>query len=136
MLKLLGKVSSIPERFGADVLWLEPAIGGTCAVQRKELGDYISSVQNGMLAKELQKMSPVKMAFLILEGRPQWTPDGMLADRFARMSRQQYRSLMRSIQARGILVEYSDDLADTVSLIEQIAAWGGERGASVVGPPA
>lgn len=123
LIKSLGIVSSVPEKHGADVFWTDATMGGFVGIQRKEIDDLLKSIQSGVLARELQKLLHCKLAILIVEGEPHFTPDGQLSHRFIRFTRTQYRSQLRSVQLRGIIVEHSSSTADTVALIESIARW-------------
>ena len=121
LLKSLGTVSSVPERHGADVLWAERAVRGLIGVQRKELSDLIESSRDGRLSKEVAQLRSCKLAFLLVEGRPQWTVDGVLVHRYAVWTRRAHHALLRSVQLRGIVVEFTDSLSDTVARVEEIA---------------
>lgn len=121
-IKTLGRVSSIPEKYGADVLWVNA--GKIHGVQRKFYTDLLSSVEDGRLARECHQLQSCHVAHLIVEGKPKWTSDGMLMDRYnSRWSKAAYRSLLRSVQGKTIFVEYSDSEADTVALVEEIRRW-------------
>lgn len=123
-IKKLGRVSSIPEKHGADIFWYDKVLLGFVGVQRKEFGDLLNSVDDGRLAREVQQLQSNRVAHLIVEGRPRWTLDGMCMEKYhARWSRAAYRSLLRSVQGRGIFVEHSDSMADTVALVEEIRRW-------------
>jgi ERCC4-type nuclease len=122
LLKALGNVSGIPELRGADVLFYVEKVG-LVGVQRKTVDDLIASINDGRIASGLAKMQSLAMALLIVEGRPRWSMEGALLHSYARFSREQFRSFLRSVQLRGVLVDYSDDLADTVVLIESIQRW-------------
>jgi ERCC4-type nuclease len=126
LIKAMGRVSSVPETRGADVMWFS-ATSGLCGIQRKTTEDLIGSIHNGRLNEELAKMVNLALAVLVVEGRPRWTTDGQLLHRYIRFTRAAYRSILRSVQLRGILVDHSDDTADTVVLIESIAKWS-EKG--------
>jgi ERCC4-type nuclease len=126
LIKALGTTSSVPEQHGVDILWMEKAVSGLCGIQRKEFGDLIASLGDGRLAKEIAQLggSPtVKYAFLLVEGRPHWGLDGQIVSSWSNVTRAQYRSLLRSVQLRGVFVEFSDSMEDTVALVESIAAW-------------
>lgn len=122
-IKALGRNSAVPEQHGADILWWDDTIKGFVGVQRKAVPDLVASVGDGRLAKEVAQLMTVKVAVLIIEGRPRWTTDGHLSASYTRWSRTAHRSLVRSIQGRGIFVEMSDSTADTAKLIIEIAAW-------------
>jgi ERCC4-type nuclease len=124
IIKTLGRVSSVPERHGADILWYDRATRAVIGVQRKEYHDLLGSVADGRLAREVKQLKSTKVAHLIVEGRPRFTPDGHCTEQYlTRWTRAAYRSLLRSVQGRGIFVEHSDSTADTVSLVEEIYRW-------------
>lgn len=116
-IKVLGKSSSVPEKWGADIFFA--AGGGTVGVQRKELTDLIASVQDGRLAKEVGQLQQVGRAVLIVEGRARWSSEGVLLGRDYGMpwTRTAHRNLMYSVQAQGIWVEQTDDANDTVAAV-------------------
>lgn len=122
---IIGTSSSLPEQFGCDIMWYEPIELGFIGVQRKAFADLLASLEDGRLAKEVAQLQDekIKMRFLIVEGTPQWTSDGRLVDKWKFFTRVGYRSLLRSLQTEGIIVEHSDNQADTISLIESIAVW-------------
>lgn len=124
-LKALGtSVSMVPERFGVDVLWAAKGIG-TIGVQRKEFpGDFLASVTDGRLAKEVAQMQALDMRVLVLEGRGNWTVDGELITSWGQpWNRDQHRAYLWSIRSRGIWVEWSDDLEDTIHVVRRLEAW-------------
>lgn len=123
LIKTLGTVSSTPERYGADILWMDRAVGGLIGVQRKEVSDLINSVQDGRLAKEIVQLRAVHLPVLIVEGSPHWTVDGALVHKYTRWTRTQHHSLLRSVQQRGIIVEYTSSTAETVARVEDIVRW-------------
>ena len=122
-LKAIGTVSSVPETFGADIMWSCAQVGGLVGVQRKELRDLIASVHDGRLAKEVQQLSRVAYACLIVEGQPRWTNDGALVDPYTKWTKHSHRSLLRSVQARGIEVCVSDSVTDTVMAVMELAEY-------------
>lgn len=124
-ISIIGTSSSIPEQYGADIMWFEPVLNGFIGVQRKAVPDLLASLEDGRLAKEIAQLKDdkIKMSFLIIEGTPQWTSDGKLVDKFRFFTRVAWRSVIRSLQYEGIIVETTDNQADTVSHIESIATW-------------
>jgi ERCC4-type nuclease len=127
IIKTIGKVSSIPEKMGSDILWHDPSAGGWVGVQRKEFKDLLASVADGRLAREVQQIQRCKIAFLIVEGKPRWSPDGACMIRYyTQWTRAQYRSLLRSVQGREIFVEHSDSMKDTVALVGEMSRWVGK----------
>lgn len=122
-LAALGSSSLLTEENGVDFMWGSEAAGGLVGVQRKEFKDFVSSVGDGRLQREVAQMAPLKMALLIIEGRPRWTLDGELVDRWARMTRMQMFGLTWSLMLRGIMVSYTDDIAGTVDAIRGFEVW-------------
>lgn len=119
----LGKVSSIPERHGADILIIEPEVRGLFGIQRKEVSDLLASIQDGRLGKEVSQMQRLAIRALIIEGKMSWTNDGELVRDYSSISRSGFRRLLYSIRARGVWVEWSDNLNDTVEVISDMERW-------------
>jgi ERCC4-type nuclease len=117
VIKTLGKVSSIPETKGADILLA--VAGGLAAIQRKEISDLIASVHDGRLAKELAQMRSLPFAILIVEGRLKWSSEGVLLGRDfgGPWTRTAHRNLLMSVQMQGVKVESTDDANDTVAAV-------------------
>lgn len=67
---VLCDTSSRPERYGMDFLWR--ASGAWWGAQRKELHDYLASLEDGRLAREVGQMRAMTTApVLLLEGKVQ-----------------------------------------------------------------
>jgi DNA excision repair protein ERCC-4 len=114
--------TNLPERYGVDFLWR--AKGSYCGAQRKELGDLLASVSDGRLAKEVQQMQMLMTKFLIIEGWPKWTDEGMMIGQYGRAwSATQWRSMLRGVSAMGVVVEQSSCLETTRTLIEDLVSW-------------
>jgi ERCC4-type nuclease len=122
-IKSLGKSSSVPEKWGADIFF--SANGSLVGVQRKEISDLIASVQDGRLAKEMSQMQNLGLAVLVVEGRLKWSSDGVLLGRDYGITwtRTAHRNLLMSVQARGVKVESTDDAADTVCAVLNLQEW-------------
>lgn len=118
-LKAIGEVSSLPERFGVDVMWSSPH--GLIGVQRKEWKDLIQSLPDGRLARELDLATRLAVRVLIVEGHIPWTRDGKLA-RYA-YTKHQHHNLLLSVQAQGTWVVETDDLAGTIESVRWMQAW-------------
>jgi len=125
-IKQLGKVSPVPEQYGADVLF--PTHGQLAGVQRKTFDDLLASLFDGRLGKEVTQMKRLGIAVLVIEGRPRWTLDGELMDDNRRFTRNQLRSLLWSVAiGHGVAVEWTDSLDDTVSAIANLRAWAAKK---------
>jgi ERCC4-type nuclease len=116
---------SLPEQHGADVLAV--VFGrGKLAIQRKAFpDDFLASIDDGRLARELAMLSRTECPVLIVEGRPQWTADGhLMASWTSRWTRQQIRNLMRSVWlTHGVMVEHTDNINDTATAVIELETW-------------
>lgn len=123
-LRALGRTSSIPERYGADFLWAGRC--GSIGVQRKEFpGDFLSSVSDGRLAKEIGQLQALDLRVLMLEGDGSWTVDGNLVSSWGQAwTREQHRKFLWSVQKAGVWVERTADVEDTVRAIRWLVEWG------------
>lgn len=122
-LRAVGITSQRAEDFGADILWAQRGIG-LIGVQRKEFpGDFLASV-GSRLPMQLAKMARLAIAVLVLEGRGVWTTEGELAHGWGQgWTRSQHRRYLCSIRARGIWIEHTDGLDDTVGFLRDLRAW-------------
>ena len=131
MIGLLGKdgeggtVSMLPENKGCDVAWY---VNGTWwGVQRKEIADFIASVQDGRLAREIAQMKAAELPIMVvvIEGRVQFTNDGflMLGQRQTRVTKSQYNSMQWSLMDLGVHVSFTDSAYGTAEYIGGLARW-------------
>lgn len=120
--KRLGASSPVPESYGVDIFWHAKPIG-LCGVQRKELTDFIASMHDGRLAKEVVQMKNLDLKAVIVEGRGRWTRDGVLLHNWSRVTRQQLRGFLWTMRSKGIWVEATDDIHDTVQTVEWMKTW-------------
>lgn len=126
-IRALGRVHSLPEKRGVDVLF---AAGGRwVGVQRKEIRDLVASVRDGRLHREVQQMTTnlasrgLGIAVLVVEGRFAWTVDGEWVEPGWRWTRRQHRGLLWSVRSKGIWVEVTADANDTADLCRDLQAW-------------
>lgn len=122
-LKGLGKSSSTPEKYGVD--FLIPVKGlGLAGIQRKEIKDFIASVHDGRLNKELAQMHALKLRVLLIEGRLKWTRDGeLVVSDYTRISRRQFRGLLWSARLLGAWVDFTTTLQETHDYIGEFGRW-------------
>jgi ERCC4-type nuclease len=121
-LKRLGESSIVPEMYGVDVLWGTSA--GLCGVQRKEFKDLLASMEDGRLGKEVAQMQgKLHVGVVVVEGDGVWGTDGQLMDAWKRVSRHQVRSYLYTVRSSGVWVEVSEDLADTIQVVEGLVKW-------------
>jgi len=118
-------ISSIPEMRGADVLF--STIHGLCSLQRKQVPhDFLKSVNDGRLAREigLMKESPVRA--ILLEGRFQYWDDTTVLVPGApknvyRFTKKQIDGLIFSLNfIHSVPVIWSDNMDDTVVVIDHL----------------
>lgn len=122
-IRSLGKVSTVPERNGVDVLFSisERLIG----VQRKTFpNDFLLSLYDGRLQREILQMSKLSGVILLLEGKPRWTIDGALLDDNRQFTKKQFRGIIWSLALEaGVLVDYTNSLQDTVEWLCMLQNW-------------
>jgi ERCC4-type nuclease len=121
--RALGVLSTTPEAHGADVAWEVGRGGGLAGVQRKTLADLVASLLDGRLAREVAALRFLSVAVLLVEGRLRFGPGGRLLTASVPLDRDQLRSLLWSVQQRGIWVVHTDDVADSLRAIRGLAAW-------------
>lgn len=130
LLKRLGTVSLTPEAMGVDVLWVASGEEGPplrIGIQRKAFpGDFLSSLQDGRLQKELAQMASLDHAFLILEGLGSWTGDGalLLPHSSRQVTRRHMFGFLASLQSQyrvGWL--QTSDLSDTCEAVVALREW-------------
>lgn len=115
----LGISSLETEEHGVDILW--EGLGGKWGVQRKAVPDLIASVRDGRLGQELVQMGQLVQACVVVEGRTQWTRDGVLLGQYGSWTITQHRGVLCSIQQAGAWVLTSADASDTCSVVRQLA---------------
>ena len=113
----------LPERYGCDVLWR--AQDSWWGVQRKELADFIASIQDGRLAREVSMMKALPVKVVALEGRISYTNDDMLmySKRGKTISRAQFEGMVMSLMDKGVHVIHTKDTKDTARWIKMFAQW-------------
>lgn len=121
-IRKMGKTSSIPEKYGVDLFFYsrQRKIG----VQRKEMNDFVASVYDGRLGRELLQMKALDQAALFIEGRPTWTNTGELIHRGSDFNRNQLYGLVFSIESEnGVLVLFTNSQEDTAAALQVFMRW-------------
>ena len=137
-LKALGTVSGASERYGCDILL---TVGKQLTgIQRKKFPeDFMSSLADGRLMTQLQKMGPLHRKLLVLEGYGQWTLDGELVGMRAFAKHQMFGLIFSLAFEFGVEVLRVKDMAETIDLLEELEIWAGkEKHTSLLsrpGPP-
>lgn len=117
------KTSPLPEFYGCDFLWPVEDLG-LCGVQRKEVVDFLASIRDGRLARELAQLQFVNHPMLIIEGKLRWTTTGELLTSYGeRWTKAQLQGYIWSIQARGILTTYTESSTETVDSVFMYYRW-------------
>lgn len=120
----LGSPSTYPEQYGVDVLWYSVVDEGWIGVQRKEIKDFVASVNDGRLVKEVSQMRGLVTSLLIIEGRLQWTTDGTLLNgNTDRYTKARHNGLLWSLQSSGIWVQSTSSISETVEVVRLFEAW-------------
>jgi ERCC4-type nuclease len=117
----MGASSSVPERYGSDFWWV--ANGMMWGIQRKKFPeDFLASLQDGRLAKELAQMQALDHGIVILEGLGTWTDDGMLLDQQFHLG-QLYGWMMSCFFEMGVAVFRVKSQRDVLHFIDRMEAW-------------
>jgi ERCC4-type nuclease len=121
VLRALGVYSDLPEAWGAD--FLIPGKAGWCAVQRKEVADYVASKrQSDRLSREVDQManSPATTNIVLIEGNTlRFGHDPHLRT----FSRYEYMGDMLKLQSRGIWVAHTASLEETAEFLTRLPVW-------------
>jgi len=122
-LRKIGTVSMAPERYGCDLLFASR--GKWFGVQRKEFKDLLASMTDGRIAQQMGMMKSLEQSMVVIEGMQgaRWGTGGELVDGYARVTRGQIRSLLWSVRDRGVWVDFTDGLDDTIRLVQDFERW-------------
>ncbi len=116
--------STQPEHRGVDFLWR--AHGEWHGIQRKEVRDFIASVNDGRLAKEVGQMRDgVVRPHLVIEGKVMFINGELgLGGKFGKpVKRAAWRGMLWSLAAQGIEIGYTHDHGDTAEYVAHAYAW-------------
>jgi ERCC4-type nuclease len=114
----LGTVSWKPELHGVDIMFASK--GRWIGIQRKEVKDFVASIENKLLNKQLSQMGNLDIPILLIEGQFKFTVEGVLAgkDYGRSWTDQSIWGLMLSIQAKGVQIVHTQNLAATARFIK------------------
>lgn len=121
-LRALGKTSLVPESYGVDFMFPSTEFG-LVGIQRKELNDFVASVKDGRLAKEIGQMKRLGLAMLVLEGRASWTNDGLLTSTSTQWRMSQHLGTLWSVQLSGCWLATTTSVQETSTLISAFTRW-------------
>lgn len=135
-LRAIGQTSEYPEAHGCDIAFV--ALGKWIGIQRKEIMDLFQSVEGNRLQGQMDKMTNLDVAYLIVEGKPSFSNDGkLLGKRHGQpWTETRYLSVLISCQHRGLKVLHTDDLAHTIRMCLVLEAWHNKEDHSLLGPAA
>ena len=116
-------VSPLPEQFGVDYLMF--CKHGKLGFQRKEVPfDFLASVMDGRLTKELIQMQKLEFRCVLGEGHFQFFDDGTLITRpaipaFKRFKRTSITKIIHEIRmVKQVEFDYTSDYEDTARYIQ------------------
>lgn len=122
--------SAIPESYGVDFGWLNEDEDDWRGAQRKELSDFLASLDDGRLAREIAQMNAhVIMPMLVLEGRIQVAQGQVMTPRFR--NNIEYGSFMRrllTIANRGVQVFSTSEAGQTAEFLWAYFVWTQQAG--------
>lgn len=113
-----------PEDFGLDYAWFTPF--GVSGVQRKEFpGDFLSSLSDERLHKEVLQMEATTFKFILLEGKASWGTNGELQGQYAGgITRNHLRAVMWSIDFfHKIRFVWTASKSETIDFIRTFYNW-------------
>ena len=116
--------SGLPEPRGVDFMWMDEA-GDFRGVQRKELHDFLASLDDGRLAKEIAQMNAhVTLPALVLEGRLTYANGSLVTNKWNRSV--SYASMQRrlvTIANKGVSVFTTSEASQTAEWIIAFYQW-------------
>jgi ERCC4-type nuclease len=119
---LKATTSPLCEKLGCDIL--APTAKGLLGIQRKEVSDFIASLEDGRLARELPLLvNGVTLPVLLLEGQFNFNADNHLhfGNQVLRFTRQGIHNLVRAVSyCNGVSVEYSISFSETPVIIREL----------------
>jgi ERCC4-type nuclease len=117
----LGTISSKPERYGVDVLWFARRL--KFGVQRKRFpDDFIASLHDGRLERELGQMQALDGRWLLIEGYGMWTVGDLLLEQ--PFSKQALFGLIASFATEfGVTAIRVKDITETATAVRSLEAW-------------
>ena len=126
-LRSLGHSSTLPEKYGVDFLWWRHdhngrLTAGWCGVQRKEAKDFVASLHDGRLARELHQMEPLVHAMVVIEGRVDHVGETVVAGRRA-VPVVLWDAACWAIQDRGVKMGWTVNVDDTAKTVSRFQRW-------------
>lgn len=119
-----GRGSNRPEKMGVDFAFVKK--GKWYGVQRKEVKDFVKSVDDGRLAREMHQMKALEQAVLVIEGPMKWTLDGVLVIpgfSGSTWTQEKHYKYLLSVRAKGVWVETTGDVTGTAAFLRFFEEW-------------
>ena len=121
----MGATSAVPEKYGVDFWWVGQ--GSMWGIQRKRFPeDYLQSLQDGRLTKELGQMQQLDYPMILLEGLGTWTDDGMLLDQKFHKG-QLFGWMLSCFFKMGVPVFRVKNQRDALHFIDRVEAWSKQK---------
>jgi ERCC4-type nuclease len=121
-LKALGNSSFAPESYGCDYLWMADG-WGMVGVQRKEVKDLVASQHDDRLAREVIAMKECDVGIWLLEGRMDWSSEGVLLSTRTHYTRSRHHGLLFTLLFQGFSLLYTDTIAESGLLLLSLENW-------------
>lgn len=122
----LGETSSLPEKFGVDFLTFSPVFG-MVGVQRKEISDLIASLSDGRVTREIIDMRELGVGVWLIEGKPQWSTEGLLmsnrGQRGQPFTRSAFQGVLFSLMSEGFWLITTDSREDSMNWLSSLDTW-------------
>lgn len=120
--------SSKPERMGVDFAWR--AQGRWWGVQRKELQDFLASLNDGRLTLEIAQMNAaITMPVLVLEGRVQIANGNVMTNGYGQpVTLSGLHKRLLTIMSRDISLIQVTEVAHTASFVLDHYQWSQSEG--------
>lgn len=124
------RIDWTPENRGLDYMWIDTA-GQWRGVQRKEVSDFLASLDDGRLSRELSQMTNmVHMPIVLIEGAVNFNGSArdsvMMTSGFGRareVTREGWHKRLLSIMDRGVFVHSSTNMTDSAHVIGAYWWW-------------
>ena len=117
-------VSTLCEKMGADIIMF--SLLGTILVQRKTPSDFMASITDGRLGKEVGLMvNNSSYCYLLIEGRFKYTKEGkwIRGKRVTGWTRESIEKQQLTVMHRGIKIIRSRHLEDTPTVLSWLFEW-------------
>lgn len=127
--RIATTISLLPERYGCDVVWWgkHEGVDALWGIQRKELKDFIASIGDGRLSREIAQMRAggIPIPIIFIEGKVQFDTQGNLMWNSwgQEFTRSQFKGMLWSIMAEGAHIDYTKDISETTELVQLYATW-------------